>query len=255
MTSPSCDWAYSLMPTVAVSPSFFTHSWVSANRIPLRSAIVTPFPSFRMRPLVEGQRHHLGRGDGATNVHAKTGPGRGQRRRDVRHPDVVAKGKRDVARRYRADPLAIVDHDVAMTGNTTIEHLETDQDPAEPTISGLHDGVAADEVLVKAEGPIEACLERIRAGGDGVAVQGHPRLQPQRVPGPEAGRPDPIRLPFLEQRPPEPHGIVSAAKQFKAVFAGVAGPRDHAGNVRDLALDEGVVLDAAELRWCQPLHQ
>src|SRR6202035_3885780 len=165
MTSPSCDWAYWLMPTVALSPSFFTHSWVSANRIPLRSAIVTPFPSFRMRPLVEGQRHHLGRGGGATNVHAETGTGRGQRRWDVRHPDVVAEGEGDVARRYRADPLAIVDDDVAMSGNTPIEHLETDQDPAEPVVSGLHDGVAADEVLVEAEGPIEVRLRRIRVGG------------------------------------------------------------------------------------------
>src|SRR4029077_13523400 len=115
------------MPTVALSPSVFTHSWVSAKRVPLRSAIVTPFPSFRMRPLVERQRHHLGRGGGATNVHAKTGPGRGQRRRHVGQPDVVAQGEGDVARRYRADRLPIIDHHVAMTGNTPIEHLETDQ--------------------------------------------------------------------------------------------------------------------------------
>src|ERR1700731_1832469 len=161
MTSPSCDWAYWLMPTVALSPSFFTHSWVSANCIPLRSAIVTPFPSFRMRPLVKGQRHHLCRRRGATNVHAKTGPGRGQRRWDVGHPNVVAEGEGDVARRYRPDPLAVVDHHVAVAGNTAIEHLETDEHPAEPTVAGLHDGVAADEVLVEAERPIEAGLERI----------------------------------------------------------------------------------------------
>src|ERR1700730_3819507 len=195
------------MPTVALSPSFFTHSWVSANRVSLRSAIVTPFPAFRMRPLVEGQRHHLCRRGGATNVHAKTGPGRGQRRRHVGHPDVVAKGEADVARRYRADRLSIVDHDVAMTGNTAIERFETDQDSAEPVVSGLHDGVAADEVFVEAEGPIEAGLERIRAGVDVVAVQSHPRFEPQRVAGAEAGRPDPLRLPCLEQRPPEPYGV------------------------------------------------
>src|ERR1700675_1780831 len=255
MTSPSCDCAYWLMPTVALSPSFFTHSWVSANRVPLRSAIVTPFPSFRMRPLVEGQRHHLGRGGGATNVHAKTGPGRGQRRWDIRHPDVVAEGEGDVARRYRADPLAVVDHHVAMPGNTAIERLEPDQDPVEPAVPGLHDGVAADEVLVEVEGPIEAGLERIRAGVDVVAVEAHSGFQPQRVPGAEAGRPDPVRLTFLEQRAPQADRILVATKQFEAVFARVAGPRDHARNVRDLALDEGVVLDAAQLRRCQALHQ
>src|SRR6202030_550946 len=123
---------------------------------------------------------------------AKTGPGRGQRRRHVSHPDVVPKGEGDVARRYRADRLLIIDHDVAMTGNTAIEHLETDQDPVAPAFPGLHDGVAADEVLVEAEGPIEAGLQRIRAGVDVVAMQSHPRFQPQRVTGAEAGRPDAI---------------------------------------------------------------
>src|SRR3989442_15216840 len=107
MTSPSCDWAYSLMPTVAVSPSFFTHSWVSANRIPLTSGIVPPFPSFRMRPLVEGQRNHLCRSGRAANIDTKTGRGLGKGRRHVGHPDVVAKRERDVSRGHGTDLLAV----------------------------------------------------------------------------------------------------------------------------------------------------
>src|SRR5260370_36636667 len=109
MTSPSCDWAYWLMPTVAASPSCFTPSWVSANCIPLRSAIVTPFPSFRMRPLVEGQRNYLRRGGRAANVHAKTGPRFGQGRRHIGHPDVVAKREGDVAQGHVADPVTVFD--------------------------------------------------------------------------------------------------------------------------------------------------
>src|ERR1700686_5539153 len=115
MTSPSCDWAYSLIPTVAVSPSFLTHSWVSANRIPLRSAIPTPFPSFRMRPLVEGQRNNLGRGSRATNPHAKRGPRSAELRRQLSQQDVVAKGEGDVSPGHRADHFAIADRVVAVT--------------------------------------------------------------------------------------------------------------------------------------------
>src|SRR5690349_19779369 len=113
MTSPSCDWAYSVIPTVAVSPSFFAHSCVSANRIPLRSGIPTPFPSFRMRPLVKGQGDDLGRGGRAANVHTETSARLGQCQRHVGHPDVVAKGERNVSRTHGPHPLAIVDDGVA----------------------------------------------------------------------------------------------------------------------------------------------
>src|SRR5438270_1189092 len=99
MTSPSCDWAYSLIPTVAVSPSCLTHSWVSANRSPITSGIASPFLSFRMSPLVERQRNHLRRRACATNVDAETRAGLGQRRRQVGHADVVAEGEGDVAGR------------------------------------------------------------------------------------------------------------------------------------------------------------
>src|SRR5260370_29595151 len=141
MTSPSCDWAYWLMPTVAASPSCFTPSWVSANRIALRSAIVSPFPSFRMRPLVEGQRNHLRRSGCAANVDAETGPGRCEARRHIGHPDVVAECEGDVARGHGADPPVVVDDRVAVTRNAAIEHLEADAKPAEPPLGGLHDGV------------------------------------------------------------------------------------------------------------------
>src|SRR5260370_22340605 len=125
MTSPSCDCAYSVMPTVAVSPSFLTHSWVSANRIPLRSAISSPFPLFRMRPLVEGQRNHLRPGGCAPNVDAKMGPRLRQGRRHVGHPDVVAEGEGDIPRGHGTDPLAVgLDH-VAVAGDTALPPLRT----------------------------------------------------------------------------------------------------------------------------------
>src|ERR1700737_1756525 len=190
------------MPPVAESPSFFTPSWLSENRIPLMSAMATPFPSFRMRPLVEGQRNHLRRSGCATNVNAKPRPRLGQGRRHIGHPDVVAKREGDVARGYGANPLAILDDRVAVTRNTAIEHFEPRKDPADAPLASLHDGVAADEVFVEAECPLQARLERIRAGVDVAAMEAHSCFQPQRVPCPEAGRSDAIRLALIEQRPP-----------------------------------------------------
>src|SRR6202022_5093634 len=173
MTSPSCDWAYSLIPTVAVSPPFLTHSWASANRIPHRSAIPTPFPSFRMRPLVKGQLDDLGGGGRATNVHTKLGPRLGQGRRHVSHPNVVAEGERNVARTHRTDPLAIVDDGVAVPGNAAGQHFESHEHPGEPTLAGLDDSVAADEVLVEGESPIQPGFERIGVAVHVVAVEAH----------------------------------------------------------------------------------
>src|SRR5713101_1109926 len=161
MTSPSCDWAYSLIPTVAVSPSRLTHSWVCANRMPLRSGIASPFVSFGMSPLVEGQRNHLGRCGRATHIDAKTRARLGQGRGQVGHPDVVAEGEGDVAGRHTPDALAIVHRGVAVTGNAPIEHFEADQQPREPVLVGANDGITSDEVLVEAQRPVEARFERI----------------------------------------------------------------------------------------------
>src|ERR1700682_3444048 len=223
MTSPSCDCAYSEMPTVAVSPSLRTHSWDSANRIPPRSGIVTPFPSFRMRPLVKGQRNHFRRSGCATYLHAKTGPGLGQNRRHVGHPDVVAKRKGDVARGDGAHPLAVFNDRVAVTRDASIQHFEAHQDAAQPPLASLHDSVAADEAFAQTERPAQTRLERIRRGVDVVAVETHPRFQTQGVARPQTGWADAIGLARIEECPPEPNGIIVAAKQLEAVFAGVAG--------------------------------
>src|SRR5689334_13463428 len=98
MTSPSCDCAYSVMPTVPVSPSVLTHSWLWLNRIPLRSGMASPFVSFRTRPLVKGQRDDFGRCRDAANIHAQSSSLVRQGRWHVGHRDVVAQGEGDVAR-------------------------------------------------------------------------------------------------------------------------------------------------------------
>src|ERR1700694_5995388 len=206
MTSPSCDCAYSLIPTVAVAPSFLTHSWVSANRIPLRSAIPTPFPSFRMRPLVEGQLDDLGRRGSATDVHPKTGPRLGEGRRQVRHPDVVAQAEGDVSRGHRADPLTITDDGIAVARNAAVEHLEADQPPRHAVLPRPADAVAADEVLVQVEGPIEPGLERIGVGIHVIPVEAHAGFEPEGGACAQAGRLDGGMLLFLGEPASRTHG-------------------------------------------------
>src|ERR1700680_619599 len=155
MTSPSCDWAYSLMPTVAVSPSFLTHSWVSAYRVPLGSGIATPFPSFRIRPLVKGQWDRLSRGRRASHLDAEPGPGRGQCRWHVGHRDVVPEGEGDVTRADRTHAPTVVEERVPVPRNVPIQHPQPDQNPLEPPLSCPEHGVAPDEIFIEAERPIE----------------------------------------------------------------------------------------------------
>src|ERR1700730_10096450 len=176
MTSPSCDCAYSVIPTVALSPSFRTPSWLSANRMPLRSGIASPFSLFRVRPLVEGQRNHLGRGCCAANVDAKTRTRLGERRRDIGHPDVVAKRERNVPGGHGTSPLAVADDGVAMTRDAAIQHLEPHQPPRDACLAGTASRVAPDESLIEGHRPFQPRCERIVAGIHVVAVQAHPRL-------------------------------------------------------------------------------
>src|ERR1035437_9595261 len=99
MTSPSSDWAWSLMPTVATPPSTCTHSWLSVNRYSLRSGI-----PFSLGPPVKRQAHHPGPGRGATNVRGhravpvEVGGGRGGGHgRPHREPEAAAGDHADLA--------------------------------------------------------------------------------------------------------------------------------------------------------------
>src|SRR6266550_6959348 len=161
MTSPSWDWAYSVIPTVAVSPSCLTHSWLSLNRIPLTSGMASPCLSFRMRPFVKGEGNYFRRRRAPANVDVEPRLWFIQGRRDIGHGDVVAEREGDVSGADHAHRSPIPRHTVAMTRNISIEHLQRHQFPVETTLARPHDGVPADEVLVKAQRPVQACFERI----------------------------------------------------------------------------------------------
>src|SRR3989442_8132427 len=171
MTSPSCDCAYSVMPTVALSPSLLTHSWLWLNRTPLRSGMASPFVSFRTGPLVKRRRDDLGRRRRPANVDSEPGTDCCESRRHVGHRDVVAKREGDVARGHHTDSLRAVHHRVAVPGNAAIQDAKADQDPGETLLAGAENRVPADEVLVHAERPIEPRLERIGVGIHVVAVE------------------------------------------------------------------------------------
>src|SRR3989441_7138299 len=212
MTSPSWDWAYSVIPTIAVSPSHLTHSWLSLNRIPLTSGIASPFLSFGMRSLVKGEGYHLRRRRASADVDFEPRLWFRKRRRHIGHRDVVAEREGDVPRADHPKRSPIPQHTIAMTRNISIEHLQTRQPPVEPSLARPHDGVPADEILVKAQRPLQACFERIGLVIHVVPVEPHARFQAECVAGPQAGRTDTVGLALREQRPPEPAGIVVSAE-------------------------------------------
>src|SRR6266571_5508488 len=211
MTSPSWDWAYSVIPTVAVSPSCLTHSWLSLNRIPLSSGIASPFLSFGMRPLVKGEGNHFRRRRAPADVDLEPRLWFRHGRRHIGHRDVVAEREGDVARADRAKRSPVAQHTIAVTRNTSIEHLQTHQPPVETTLARPHDGVPADEIPVKAQRPLQACFERIGLVIHVIPVEPHSGFQSERVAGPQACRTDAVGLALLEQRPPEPAGVVVSA--------------------------------------------
>src|ERR1035437_2261916 len=170
MTSPSSDWAWSLMPTVATPPSTCTHSWLS-----LRSGI-----PFSRGPPVKRQAHPLGRRRGATNVDGhvavtiEVGSDRcGGHGRPHREPDAAAGDHADLA--------AALAHRLAMAGDGARAQAEPDE-PARWRLAQPAQRGRADEVtLVQLHRP----AERGAGGGGGgihvLAVQPQPRLEAQRV--------------------------------------------------------------------------
>src|SRR2546425_2803700 len=212
MTSPSWDWAYSVIPTIAVSPSPLTHSWLSLNRIPLRSGIASPLLSFGMRALVKGEGNHFRRRSPPADADVEPRLWFRKRGRHIGHRDVVAEREGDVSRADHPNRLPVLQHRIAMPRNISIEHLQTHQPPVETMLARPHDGVPTDKVLVKAQRPLQTGFERIGPVVHVVPVKPHSRFQAERVAGPQACRTDAVGLAFVEQRPPEPAGVVVPAE-------------------------------------------
>src|SRR5438552_1629379 len=159
MTSPSWDWAYSVIPTIAVSPSRLTHSWLSLNRIPLRSGMASPLVSFGMSAFVKGEGNHFRRRSPPADVDVEPRLWLRQRRKHIGHRDVVAEREGDVSRADHPNRLPIPQHPIAMPRNISIEHLQTHQPPVETPLARLYDGVPTDEVLVEAQRPLQPDVE------------------------------------------------------------------------------------------------
>ena len=92
----------------------------------------------------------------------------------------------------------------------------------------------AGEVLVERARPGETRFDRRAVRTDVVAVQRVARLEPERVARAEAAGRDAA----LEDRVPEPHGIVGRAAELAAALARVAGARDEAADAEHLVLAE-----------------
>ncbi len=111
--------------------------------------------------------------------------------------------------------------------------------------------VAADEfAFVQFEPAGEAGLENVDVFRDFVAVEAHARFEAQGVARAKAAGTNAELGACIEQRVPHLDGgwLVRGNVDFEAVFAGVAGARDHRiGNAGDRSPSEPVVLDGGEI--------
>src|SRR5258706_8038160 len=207
------------MPIVATSPSRWTYSWVLAYLLSsgvvlifllnLRGCFVAPFrgaASFgsfgafvkrggddaRARLFPANQDHEFG----------------SQRRfllRKICETDRLFQCRRVGSARDDSDLFLAVDDGVAMAADAAVDHLEPDELAAEPLgLFALQDVAAVKVALVELYDPGQVGFQWGGRGVDVIAVQGHLRLQPQRVARTEAAglhvaasqelTPDPRRL-------------------------------------------------------------
>ena len=84
--------------------------------------------------------------------------------------------------------MAWKSHIVAMAGDSRVDHLEPDELPLDPEALLVLEDVAADEIaFVELDDPAEPGLQRGCRGVDFIAVETHPGLEAQCVPGAETG--------------------------------------------------------------------
>ena len=112
----------------------------------------------------------------------------------------------------------------------------------------------AGEVLREVARPAEPGRDRIRVGGDVIAVQRITHLEPERVTCAEAAG----RRPVLDDRVPQLDRVLGGAHQLDAFLARIAGAADHHLDAVELAHgmgESGRLRQAEGLDRCRPLHR
>jgi len=171
----------------------------------------------------------------------------------VGRADVRVEGGGGRAARHAADDRAAgVDELVALPRDARALGDEAHQPPPRSCLQHPLDGGAPAEVLAVLDGlDHDARLDGVRRVVELVAVERHPRLEPERVAGAEADGRDAVLLAGLEQRVPDLGGVGRLEVQLVAVLARVARARDHGGHVAHGATVEVVVLQSAGVAAAQ----
>src|ERR1043165_1734739 len=229
------------MPIVPTSPSKCTYSWLLAYL--LSSGVMRVTPLFLS--LVERRGDDAGPSLFAADQHRELRAGRRLFRRKIREADRFFQRRRVGAAGDDADLAAAVDDRLAVPGDAAVDHLESDELPPRPLgVLALQDVAAVEVAFFDLDDPAEVGLERRRGLVDVVAVEGHFRLEAQRVARAEAARLDVAGLDELAE---DPLRLRRREVELEAVLAGVAGAGDDGIDAVDVAAREAVVLDRTEV--------
>src|SRR5712675_1644432 len=177
--------------------------------------------------------HHPGADQpAARQPHRDPGPGRRQRRLDLRQADRAAEGGRHPARGHAAGDPRPVD-DLARLGrhHRAVLRLQPDQPGARQAILVVLPGqlgLTEEVVLVELDRPVQS---RAEAAGQAVGVLTHDEvalLQPQDALGLHPERRDPQVGAAVHQRLPDVQPVAGRDVQLVAELAGEADPPQHA---------------------------
>ena len=165
------------------------------------------------------------RADAALSAHVDLdlGPGLGEIRAHVGHPDPALERGREGAAGDHARLGAVgVDDRVALARDPAPGDRERRQPLGGPGGARRGDRLGADEARLLLAAPAEAGLDRVAVLGEVVAVEVEADLEPQGVAGGEPGR----HGPRLDQRRPQRRRRARLDQDLDPVLARVAGPAD-----------------------------
>lgn len=111
--------------------------------------------------------------------------------------------------------------------------------------------VAHEGVFVELDGELQASFEGIGVFIEFVAVEGHSGFKAQGISSSEAACFESQIFPCFEEAFEHEFGAVGVEVEFKAIFAGVSGACDEAGNTEDGAASGFVSFDGFEIEICE----
>src|SRR5207253_1745914 len=138
---------------------------------------------------------------------------------------------------------------VAVAGDAAAAHDEPDQLLRRTVPGDLLERRPAYEIgrLVELHDSPQPSLERIGLGVELIAVERHPRFEPEGVARSQAARDHAAFPAGVQEARPHVRGTAPLDEDLEAVLARVARPRDERGDTRDRALRDRVVAEPGQV--------